>query len=38
MYCNLCGCYCVACLQLEDGCSSCELKHPDLLEGGDPDG
>lgn len=38
MYCKLCGCYCVACIQLADGCASCELKHPELLEGGDPDG
>jgi hypothetical protein len=30
-YCELCGCVCVACVQLEDGCDSCELKHPELL-------
>lgn len=38
MYCELCGCYCVACFQFADGCASCDLKHPELLEGGDPDG
>lgn len=32
MYCEYCGCYCVACIQIEDGCSSCELKHPELLQ------
>lgn len=31
-WCSLCGCYCVACLQLVDGCDSCELLHPELLE------
>lgn len=35
MYCSLCGCFCVACIQLEDGCSSCELKYPELLEDSD---
>lgn len=30
-YCDLCGCVCVACVQLADGCRSCELKHPELL-------
>ena len=30
-YCDLAGCVCVACVQLEDGCSSCELLHPELL-------
>ena len=30
-YCDLCGCVCVACVQLEDGCRSCELKYPELL-------
>lgn len=29
-YCSLCGCMCVACVQLKDGCSSCELLLPDL--------
>lgn len=29
-YCNLCGCVCVACVQL-GGCESCELLHPDLV-------
>ena len=32
LYCDLCGCICVVCVQLEDGCSSCELKHPELLD------
>ena len=31
-WCSLCGCYCVACLQLADGCDRCELLHPELLE------
>lgn len=31
-YCSLSGCVCVACAQLEDGCDSCELLHPDLLD------
>lgn len=31
-FCELCGCVCVACVQLADGCDSCELKHPDLLQ------
>lgn len=30
-YCVLCGCVCVACVQVADGCSSCELKHPELI-------
>lgn len=30
-YCDLCGCVCVACVQVADGCSSCELKHPELI-------
>lgn len=30
-YCELCGCVCVACVQLADGCDSCELKHPELI-------
>lgn len=29
-YCELCGCICVACVQL-GGCDDCELKHPELL-------
>ena len=31
-YCELCGCVCVACAQVADGCDSCELKHPELLD------
>ena len=31
-YCLLCDCVCVACAQLDDGCESCELKHPELLD------
>ena len=31
-YCSLCGCICVACAQLEDGYSSCELLHPKLIQ------
>ena len=31
-YCSLCGCVCVACVQLLDGCDSCELLHPELLQ------
>ena len=31
-YCSLCGCICVACVQLEDGCALCELLHPDLIQ------
>ena len=30
-YCVLCGCVCVACAQLADGCDCCELKYPELL-------
>lgn len=30
-YCSLCECVCVACVQLDDGCDSCELLHPELL-------
>ena len=30
-YCSLAGCVCVACAQLDDGCDSCELLHPELL-------
>lgn len=29
-YCELCGCICVACVQV-GGCDDCELKHPELL-------
>lgn len=35
-YCDLCGCICVACVQIVDGCESCELKHPELLDYEDP--
>lgn len=31
-YCSLAGCVCVVCVQLDDGCSTCELLHPELLE------
>lgn len=31
-YCSLAGCVCVACVQLQDGCDSCELLHPELLD------
>lgn len=30
-YCDLCGCVCIACVQL-GGCDDCELLHPDLIE------
>lgn len=30
-YCELCGCVCVACVQLEDGCNSCHLKFPERI-------
>ena len=30
-YSSLCGCVCVACVQLLYGCDSCELLHPELL-------
>lgn len=31
-YCSLAGCVCVACAQVDDGCRSCELLHPELLD------
>lgn len=31
-YCSLCGCVCVVCVQLDDGCESCELLHPEHFE------
>lgn len=31
-WCSFCGCYCVACLQSEDGCDDCTALHPELLE------
>ena len=30
-YCDLCGCVCVVCAQLQDGCQSCELLYRELL-------
>ena len=31
-YCSLAGCVCVVCAQVDDGCRSCELLHPELLD------
>lgn len=31
-YCELCGCVCAACVLRDDGCDSCTLKHPELLQ------
>lgn len=32
MYCELCGCFCVCCLQFEDACSECDAAKPYFLE------